>query len=112
RRTVLEAALSAHGLTIRPDSGLCRGYIHNTLEPHYTPDVIAFICGLHKYLYECTDYGAWCSDTILRLARMLAPSMGSYESALTYAKKHEVPILKAETLSEYGMPDVWPWLQH
>ncbi|KAG5183982.1 hypothetical protein JKP88DRAFT_163478 [Tribonema minus] len=111
RRAVLEAALASQGLTIRPDSGLCRAYIHGMLEAYYTPELISFICGLHKYLYEYTDYGLRCSDIIPRLARMLAPSMGSYEAALTYAKKHEVPIIKAETLSKYGLPEIWPWLQ-
>jgi hypothetical protein len=110
RRAVLEAALSEHGMTIRPDSGLCRAYLHGMLPSQYTPDMIAFTCGMHRYLYEYTNYGELCSEIIPRLATLLAPSMGSYEAALAYAKKHEAPILKAETIALYGMPEVWPWM--
>lgn len=110
RRQDLERVLKSQGLELRADSALCRAYISNTLDVYYTPDLVAFICALHKYLYEYTDYAIKCAETLPRVARMLAPALGSYENALMYAKKHETPILKAETLAKFGLPVVWPWL--
>jgi hypothetical protein len=110
RRATLKAALVAAGLELRDDSGLCRAYIESALDECYTPELIAFICGLHRFLYEHTDYPSRCAEIIPRVARGLAPCMGGYAAALAYARRNETPILKAEALAKYGLPEVWPWL--
>ncbi|KAG5186388.1 hypothetical protein JKP88DRAFT_156905 [Tribonema minus] len=110
RRQELEDVLKAQGLDLRSDSALCRAYICGSLDSFYTPELIAFICGVHKYLYEYTDYAQKCAEILPRVARMLAPALGGYENALVYTKKYETPMLKAESLAKFGLPSTWPWL--
>lgn len=111
RRALLEEALGKQGLVIRPDSSLCRSYIQGTLSSEYTPDTIAYMCGIHKWLYEYTSYPYKCAVLLPASAHHMSASMGSYTAALSYVKQHEAPLIKAAVLEEYGVPDNWPWLQ-
>ena len=110
RRASLEKALAEQGLVIRKDSALCSCYIDGTLDSSYTPEAIAHLCGLHKYLYEYTDYSARCACILPAIANGLSSSLGSYEAAWKYVVQSEAPLIKMRVLQEFGVPLVWPWL--
>jgi hypothetical protein len=107
---VLEKALSEQGLTIRKDSSLCKSFIEGTLDASYTPEGIAYLCGLHRYLYEYTDYSARCAAILPRIANALSSSLGGYNAAWEYVTTVEAPLIKMAILQENPVPQVWPWM--
>jgi hypothetical protein len=110
RRGILEQALSKRGLVIRADSSLCKSFIEGTLDASYTPEAVTQLCGLHKFLYEYTNYSQRCASILPAIANALSSSLGSYDAAWNYVVTTEAPIIKCQVLRENPVPvDKWPW---
>lgn len=110
RRLALQEALSAQKIDMRPDSALCKSFIEGTLDRSYTLDTVVYLCGLHRYLYDYTNYSERCAMILPRIASVLTSSLGGYEAAWAYCVRNEAPLIKAEVLQEVGVPEVWPWM--
>lgn len=108
RAKVLRNELFKHEMNIRPDSMLCKAYLEGTTP--LNAETVAYVSALHRYLYDFTPYGQRCAVELPAQAHLLSSAMGGYLPALKYLKVHQAPIIKAEILQQYPVPDQWPWM--
>jgi len=86
RRNELVVALAQYKLELRYDSRLCHGYIQGTLQEYWSiTSIVQEMCTM-KYFFEYCDIKK-------------------------YLRCYSFDRAKHKCAKEYGIPDVWPWME-
>lgn len=97
RRAELEAALAAVGMVVPENSGICDGYVSDSLPPYMTlSHVVNKLCVMN-YLFNHTRYTEVLS--------------GLYKDQPHMQKRDMLATAKNTALRERPIPKMWPWLK-